>query len=172
MKNLQSYEEFLNEKSYQLVGLYGTKGIWGKVLFVFKKQIEKIKFEDETQTLKELNKEWENFAKKEAIKIIKDEVLKQVKDKDSLASITANLGEVWKIDHTINDGIQVKYANDCVINVTFADDVDANKFKRRLGGYVNTPLLLKTDVTVLGEPLNSPNNVEIRTRMYLQIDIK
>lgn len=176
MKNVQTYEEFLNEKAYMFVGMSGTKGIWGKVLFAFKKQIERIQFENEKQTLEELNSEWEKFAKKDAIKIIKDEVMKQVKDEESLIGITASLNDIWVMSpdfRTNETTMKAKYDHDCVINVTFADDVDGNKFKRKLDGYVNTPLHnSKTEVAILGVSDNSPNNVEIRTHMYLIIDIK
>ena len=174
MKNIQSFEEFLNEKAYQLQYSYGAKGIWGKVLFAFKKQIERIQFENEVQILEEVNEEWLKFTKKDAIKIIKDEVLKHVKTEESLIGITANLNDTWVTDALVqSDTIRVKYAHDCVINVTFADDVNGNKFKNKLGGYVNTPLHnANVDVTILGEPANEPNNVEIRSRLYLHIDVK
>jgi len=176
MKNLQTYEEFLNEKAYMFVGINGTKGIWGKVLFAFKKQIEKIQFENEKQVIDEINKEWVKFVKKDAQKIIKDEVLKYVKSEESLVGITANLNESWEVDVTRgnrDDSCVIKYGTlDCVINIMFTDDVDANKFKRNLGGYVNTPLHAKNDVIILGEMYDTPNNIEIRTRMYLMIDVK
>ena len=38
MKHVQLFEQFINEKAYQLTGIYGAKGIVGKVAFAFKKR--------------------------------------------------------------------------------------------------------------------------------------
>ena len=38
MKHIKLYEEFVNEKAYQMTGSYGAKGIAGKLLFAFKKE--------------------------------------------------------------------------------------------------------------------------------------
>ena len=41
MKHIKLFEQFVNEKAYQMTGMYGAKGIVGKVLFAFKKEVEK-----------------------------------------------------------------------------------------------------------------------------------
>ena len=77
MKHLQTFDEFLNEKAYQLTGYAGAKGIPGKVQFAFKKSIESISYDGSPEeTVAKINDAWKTWADKEGAKIIKDEVLK------------------------------------------------------------------------------------------------
>ena len=87
----------------------------------------------------------------------------------------------WKwVDDQINglnrpDGTElfVRIPSDFVINVGFADDVDASKFERKLDGMTNTAIGVSI-TTILGDfdiPVGY-NNVEIRSRMFLTIDAK
>lgn len=181
----ESFAEFvenqLNEKAYQMTGMYGAKGILGKVLFAFKKEIEKIKFEGNTDsTLEELNKVWTKWAPKEGAKIIEQEVMKGVKDKESIVYITASLDTEWEAD-TINGlnssgnaQLFVRIPGDFVINVGFAHDADANKFSNKLGGSTNDAIPMKTDLDILGayDDLVGRNNTEIRGSLILSIDAK
>ena len=78
MKHIQLYEQFVNEKAYQMTGIYGAKGIAGKVLFAFKKEIEKIQYSgDAESTLAELNNVWSKWADKDGAKIVEELVLKR-----------------------------------------------------------------------------------------------
>jgi hypothetical protein len=182
MKHIQLFEQFVNEKVYQMTGSYGAKGIAGKVLFAFKKQIERIKYEgDEEATLEEINKVWSKWADKEGAKIIEHEVLKQIKDKESVVYITATLaGKPWIKDEVngINEPgraeLLVRYPADLVINVGFTDDTDASKYTRKLEGMQNSAIISKQETEVLGkfdaEVLD--NNIEIRAQLLLTIDAK
>lgn len=182
MKHIQLFEQFINEKVYQMTGSYGAKGIAGKVLFAFKKQIERIKYEgDETATLEEINKVWSKWADKEGAKIIEQEVLKQIKDKESVVYIMATLsGKPWIKDEVngINEPgraeLLVRYPADLVINVGFSDDTDASKYTRKLEGMQNSAIITKQETAVLGkfdtEVLD--NNIEIRAQLLLTIDAK
>jgi hypothetical protein len=182
MKHIQLFEQFINEKAYQMTGMYGAKGIAGKVLFAFKKEVEKIKFEGDVQdTLKELNKVWSKWADKEGAKIIADEVMKQVKDEEAIVYIMATLSKQEWVDDQIN-GLNrpdsrmlfVRIPSDFVINIGFADDVDARKYARKLGGMQNDALVARNETTILGEYESSvgKNNIEIRQSMFLSIDAK
>lgn len=180
MKHIKLFEQFVNEKAYQMTGMYGAKGIPGKVLFAFKKHIENIKFEgDADSTLEEINKAWEKWAPKEGAKIIEQEVMKVVKDKGYIVYITASLGDKWEAD-TVNginspgsDKLFVRIPSDFVINVGFTDDVDADKFSNKLGGMTNSAMRLKYDINVFGSYNDrAGNNTEIREVLILQLDAK
>ena len=186
MKNLQTFDEFLNEKAYLLTGGFGAKGIPGKVLFAFKKQIERIRFEKTGQDLlDEINKTWSKWAPKEGAKIIETEVLKAVKDRDAIVYLTAKLNTMWKFD-TVNDinSLDIEKdkkayitldTTDFVINIGFSDDVPAKKFANRLGGIGNDPIYNpKEFIDIVGEFSDEvgQNNVEISSSMILLIDSK
>jgi hypothetical protein len=178
----ESVNQPVSEKVYQMTGSYGAKGIAGKVLFAFKKQIERIKYEgDEAATLEDINKVWSKWADKDGAKIIEQEVLKQIKDKESVVYIMATLaGKEWMADDV--NGINapgrpellVRYPSDFVINIGFADDVDAGKFTRKLEGMQNSAVIDKTHTTVLGQFDEEilDNNIEIRAQLLLTIDAK
>jgi hypothetical protein len=165
-----------------MTGMYGAKGIAGKVLFAFKKEIEKIKFEGDVQdTLKELNQVWSKWADKEGAEIIADEVMKQVKDEEAIVYIMAALSKQEWVDDQINglnrpDGTElfVRIPSDFVINIGFADDVDAGKYTRKLSGMQNDALVAGNETIILGEYESSvgKNNIEIRQSMFLSIDAK
>lgn len=181
MKHVQLFEQFINEKAYQLTGIYGAKGIIGKVVFAFKKEVERIKYEgDSDATLEELNDVWTKWADKDGAKIIEQEVIKVVKDKEAIVYITATLSKrPWEAD-TINQlnrpgsaELFVTIPGDFVINIGFADDVDANKFSKKLGGYTNTPIIVNTtEVYGTYDKEVGYNNIEIRDGVYLSIDAK
>lgn len=182
MKHIKLFEEFVNEKAYQLTGIFGAKGIPGKVLFAFKKEVERIKYEgDSGATLSELNSVWSKWADKEGAKIIEQEVMKVVKDKEEMVYIMATLGEVlWEAD-TINNmnrpnsqELYVKTSGDFVINIGFMDDVDGSKFVRKLNGMMNPAIMTGRETEVMGsfDSEIGYNNVEIRSSMFLVIDAK
>lgn len=182
MKHIQLYEQFVNEKAYQMTGIYGAKGIAGKVLFAFKKEIEKIQYNgDADSTISELNNVWSSWADKEGAKIIEELVLKQVKDKEAIVYVLATLGGfLWEAD-TVNrlnsperNELFVTIQGDFVINVGFADDVDANKFGRKLDGMQNSAITSSKETAVIGayDGAVGENNIEIRTGFYLSIDAK
>jgi hypothetical protein len=182
MKHIQLYEQFVNEKAYQLTGIYGAKGIIGKVLFAFKKQVEKIKYEgDADSTIAEINDIWSKWANKDGAKIIEQEVMKQVKDKEAIVYIMATLGgfewaadEVNRLNTPGNSELFITIPGDFVINVGFADDVDSGKFSRKLDGMQNSAIQNGKETAVIGsyDNLVGENNIEIRTSMFLSIDAK
>ena len=178
MKHIKLFEDFLNEKAYRMTGPYTSKGIIGKVMQAFKKEIETATFEgDAADTLEEVNGAWGDFYK-DAQKIILDEVKKAVKDMDQVVYVhVQGLNKTWEPD-TVNrlnrEGapLHISIPGDFVINVGFRDDVDGSKFKNKLGGMLNTAIAGGTDiygafVAVIGE-----NNVEIRSSEIMQIDQK
>ena len=182
MKHIKLYEQFVNEKAYQLTGIYGAKGIIGKVLFAFKKEIERVKYEGNAEeTLSELNKVWSKWADNNGAKIIEDLVMKQVKDKEAIVYIMATLSNsLWEAD-TVNrlnspesSELYVTIAGDFVINVGFADDVDAGKFGRKLDGMQNSAIISSRETAVVGayDSAIGENNIEIRSGIYLSIDAK
>lgn len=181
MKHIPLFEQFINEKAYQMTGSYGAKGIIGKVLFAFKKEVEKIKYEgDVDATLAELNQIWSKWADKDGAKIIEQEVMKVVKDKEAIAFITATLSPAKWIADTVNRinvpgraELYVSLNTDFVINVGFADDVDASKFERKLDGMTNTPVFGSViDIVGTADSGVGYNNVEIRKGFFLVIDAK
>jgi len=173
MKHVKLFEQFVNEKVYRLTGAYGAKGIAGKVLGAFKNAVSGVKFEgDATSTLKDINDAWSKWANKEGAKIIIDEVAKQVKDKEALVYITANLDEAW-VEESINGSeLMVNIPGDLVINIGFADDVDAGKFSRKLGGMQNSAVQTNNSIMGSFDEGVGQNNVEIRSGLFLTIDAK
>lgn len=181
MKHIQLFEQFISEKAYQMTGHYGAKGILGKVLFAFKKQIEHTKYEgDAAETLKEINKVWAKWAPKDGAKIIEHEVMKVVKDKEAIVYIIATLDSEWEEDDVnglnrpTSSELYVRIPSDFVINVGFADDVDANKFSRKLDGSTNDAIPMKSDLDIIGsyDSQVGRNNTEIRGSLILSIDAK
>ena len=177
MNHVKLFEQFVNEKAYQLTGNYGAKGIAGKVLFAFKKEVERVKYlGDIDATLNDINNVWSKWADKEGAKIIETEVLKQV-DRESIVYIVATLGKKLWIEADIKGlpgKIWCRIPSDFVINVGFADDVDASKFARKLGGMTNDALITGSETNVLGT-YNAQvyrNNVEIRDNLFLLFDAK
>jgi hypothetical protein len=182
MKHIQLFEQFINEKAYQMTGIYGAKGIPGKVLFAFKKEVEKIKFEgDADVVLDQLNSEWTKFVKKSAEDIILRELYHSIKDfKDIVLFVNVNLGDEWIAD-TVNrinrpgaSELYVSYANDFVINIGFYDDADGSKFAKKVGGMMNTPIRLVGSSDIYGtfDSQVDGNNIEIRASLFLSIDAK
>ena len=178
MKHIKLYEEFLNEKVYRMTGPYASKGIIGKVMQAFKKEIERVTFEGELKdTLEQVNGAWGDFAK-DATKMILDEVNKAVRDMDQVVYVhVQGLDKAWEPD-TINglnrDGgpLYIRIPGDFVINVGFMDDVDGNKFKNKLGGMLNTAIAGGTDIYGAFDAEIGENNVEIRGSEIMQIDQK
>lgn len=178
MKHVQLFEQFVNEKVYRLTGIYGSKGLVGKLMQAFKKQIERIKFEENVNaTLDEVNAAWEDFHK-DGVKIILDEVEKVVKDMDQVVYVhVSGLGKKWKADEINNlnrgsDALFITIPGDFVINVGFMDDVDGSKFSRKLGGMMNTGIQMGEDIYGTFDSQVGYNNVEIRDAEFMQIDIK
>lgn len=180
MKHVQLFEQFVNEKAYQLTGIYGAKGIVGKVLFAFKKQIERIKYEGDAEvTLDALNDEWAKFVKKSAADIILKELYNSIKDfKESVLFVNVTLGYEWQADE-INglnrpggSQLYVTYPRDFVINVGFYDDADGSRFAKKVGGYMNTPINMGSDIYGSFDSAVGYNNIEIRSSLFLTIDAK
>jgi hypothetical protein len=181
MKHVKLFEQFVNEKAYQLTGIYGAKGIPGKVLYAFKKEVERVKYlGDATSTLNDINKVWSKWADKEGAKIIETEVLKQV-SRESIVYIVATLSKsLWVVDDVENinkpgnSELLVRIPSDFVINVGFMDDVDGSKFSRKLDGMMNHAIMIGKETNVLGtyDAQVYRNNVEIRESLFLTIDAK
>jgi hypothetical protein len=181
MKHIKLYEEFVTEKAYRLTGMYASKGIIGKVMQAFKKEIERVKFEgDAEDTLKEINDAWEDF-KKDGIKIVLADVDKAVKDMKEVVYVhVAGLAGTgtWVAD-TVNklnspgaSELYVCLDKEFVINVGFADDVDAGKYSRKLGGMTNTAIAIGEDIYGAFDSEIGHNNVEIRGNEFMSIDAK
>lgn len=178
MKHIKLFEDFVNEKAYRLSGPYAAKGIIGKVMQAFKKEIERAAYEgDAADTLKEINGAWADFSK-DAQKIILAEVKKAVKDMDQVVYVhVQGLNKAWEPD-TINrlnrDGgpLHIAIPGDFVINVGFADDVDAGKYSRKLGGMTNPAIAIGEDIYGAFDSEIGYNNVEIRGSEIIQIDEK
>ena len=179
MKNIQTFEAFVNEKVYRMTGIYSAKGLVGKVMQAFKKEIAGVKYEGDTEaTLEEVNKEWAKFQK-DAEKIILDAVEKGAKTLDGILFVTANLATGFHIDE-INglnsegsDELFIGY--ELVINVGFMDDVNGNRLKNKIDktGMMNSPIANSTD-TIYGDydAAVGDNNLEIRDNEFMSIDSK
>ena len=179
MKNIKTFEAFVSEKSYRMTGIYSAKGLVGKVMQAFKKEIAGVKYEGDAEaTLEEINKEWAKFQKN-AEKIILDDVENGAKTMDSVVFVTANLGDGFKIDET--NGLNSEGSGelfigyDLVINVGFMDDVDGSRLYKKIDktGMMNAPLANSADV-IYGDydPEVGDNNLEIRDSEYMSIDAK
>jgi hypothetical protein len=173
------YEVGGNVKAYQLTGAYGSKGIAGKVLFEFKKEVEKLNLPlDLNKALNEINTLWNKWSISEGAKIIENEVVKVVKNTSDIEFITATLNQFkWEADtvnNLNNQGIKnklwIRIPGDFVINVGF-NNVDASNFSKKLGGMKNDPINInQTDV--LGKYKNvGRNNVEIRESLFLLLEV-
>ena len=181
MKRIPTFEQFVNEKAYRLSGFYASKGLIGKVMQTFKKQIERTSFEgDREGTLEDINKEWEKFQKT-AQKIVLDQVEKAVKDMDQVLFVTLD-PSTWIVDEVngLNqdgrtDKVYISLDGDFVINVGFMDDVDSSKFKRKLDKEAsnNTPLADPAN-TIYGtyDSAVGNNNLEMRDNEIMEIDAK
>jgi hypothetical protein len=178
MKHVKLFEDFVNEKAYRMTGMYASKGIIGKVMQAFKKEIERVKYEGDVQaTLSEVNDTWTKFHKN-GVKIILDEVNKAVRDMNQVAYIhVQGLNKKWEAD-TINGlnreggDLYITIPGDFVISVGFMDDADGSKFKNKLGGMMNTSIGGGEDIYGGFDPNIGDNNIEISDSEYIQIDAK
>ena len=178
MKHIKLYEEFVNEKVYRMTGPYASKGIIGKVMQAFKKEIEGATYEgDAADTLEEVNGAWGDFGK-DAQKMILDEIKKAVKDMNQVVYVhVQGLNLSWEPD-TINglnrDGgpLYIRIPGDFVINVGFMDDADGSKYSKKLGGMLNTAIAGGEDIYGGYDAEIGENNVEIRGSEIMQIDQK
>ena len=179
MKTIPTFEQFLNEKAYRLTGMYASKGLIGRVMQAFKKEIEKIQYEgDAAGTLIEVNKAWKKFQKT-AEKIIMDQVEKGAKSLDSVLYVTANFSDEWIADEinglNSDDGSGALYIayNEMVINVGFNEDVIGRKLFKKIDktGMMNSPIASSKDA-IYGDydPAAGENNLEIRDAEYIQIN--
>lgn len=180
MKHVHLFEQFVNEKAYQMTGMYGAKGIPGKVLFAFKKEVERIKYEGDAEvTLDALNDEWTKFVKRSAADIILKELYNSIKDfKEVVLFVNVSLEDKWEAD-TVNglnyegrSELYVRIPGDFVINVGFYDDADGSRFAKKVGGYMNTPIQTSSDIYGSFDPAVGYNNIEIRSSLFLTIDAK
>ena len=181
MKHIKLFEQFVNEKAYRLTGFYASKGLIGRVMQTFKKQIERTAFEgDREVTLQDINKEWEKFQKT-AQKIVLDQVEKAVNDMNQVLFVTLD-PSTWivdKINGLNQDGltnkVYISLDGEFVINVGFMDNVDSSKFRRKLDkeAYNNTPLANPAN-TIYGtyDSAVGYNNLEIRDNEIMVIDAK
>jgi hypothetical protein len=101
-------ENNMHVKAYQLTGAYGSKGIAGKVLFEFKKEVEKLNLPlDLNKALNEINTLWNKWSISEGAKIIENEV-KQVYiclDKDARKQAIATA------DYFMANGVSVHFVD-------------------------------------------------------------
>lgn len=179
MKHVKLFEQFINEKAYRLSGAYAAKGTIGKVMQSFKKEIERIKFEGDTETtLNVINAEWVKFHKI-ASTIILNDIQKVVKNfEEEVISVNTTLSGEWveRKDLTTGSELYINLNNDFVINIGFMDDIDANKYSRRLGGMVNRPLFIQdlgsNNIYGMPEESSEYNNIEIRGVEVISIDGK
>ena len=179
MKRVKLFEQFVNEKAYRMTGSYASKGIIGKMMQAFKKEIEKIKSEgDVDATLSAVNKAWMSWAPKDGAKIILSEVQKAVKDMEAVVFVNASIDGEWIADEVNglnregSSELFISRNGDFVINVGFADDVDGSKFSRKLTGMLNSPIDQGTDIYGSFDAEVGGNNVEIREGEFMSIDAK
>jgi hypothetical protein len=179
MKIIPTFEQFLNENSYRMTGMYAAKGLVGKIMQAFKQEIKTVKYEGiNIVTQEEVNKEWAKFEDT-AKKIILDQVEKGAGGMDGILFVTANLFNGFAIDEVnglnSEDSDTLYLSYEVVINVGFMDDVNGSKFKRKIDktGMMNIPLAAKRDL-IYGEYDESVgnNNLEIRDTELIQIDGK
>ena len=180
MKNIPTFEQFLNEKTYRLSGYYSQKGFLGKIMQAFKKQIEGVKYEGDAEaTVEDVNKIWDKFQD-EAKKMVLDQVKKAVKDMGNVAYVTMAPSK-WiadEINGLNQEGGSDLYISledgDFVINVGFMDDVDAGKFKRKFDkeSYQNSAIADGDDVIYGALSPAGDNNLELRGGEVMQIDAK
>lgn len=179
MKTIPTFEQFLNEKSYRMTGIYGAKGLVGKVMQAFKQEIAKVKYEGiNIVTQEEVNDEWAKFED-EAKKIILDQVEKGAGGMDGILYVTANLFNGFAIDEVnglnSEDSDTLYLSYEVVINVGFMDDFNGKKVARKIDktGMMNSPLAGKRDL-IYGDYDASVgnNNLEIRDNEVIQIDGK
>ena len=180
MKTIPTFEQFLNEKSYRMTGVYSAKGLVGKVMQAFRQEIKKVKYEGiNVVTQEEVNKEWAKFEDT-AEKIILDHVEKGAGGMDGILYVTANLFNGFAIDEVngLNDldPDNILYLSyEVVINVGFMDDFNGKKVAKKIDktGMMNSPLAGKRDL-IYGEYDASVgnNNLEIRDIEVIQIDGK
>ena len=179
MKNIPTFEQFLNEKSYRMTGIYSAKGLVGKVMQAFKQEIARVKYEGiNVVTQEEVNKEWAKFEDK-AKKIILDQVEKGAGGMDGILYVTANLFNGFAIDEA--NGLNREDSNtlylsyEVVINVGFMDDFNGKKVARKIDktGMMNSPISYEKEL-IYGEYDASVgnNNLEIRDTEFIQIDGK
>jgi len=179
MKTIPTFEQFLNEKSYRMTGIYSAKGLVGKVMQAFRQEIKTIKYEGiNVVTQEEVNKEWAKFEDT-AKKMILDQVEKGAGGMEGVLYVTANLFNGFAIDEVNglnredSDTLYLSY--EVVINVGFMDDVNGKKFARKIDktGMMNSPLSYEKEL-IYGEYDASVgnNNLEIRDSEYIQIDGK
>jgi hypothetical protein len=178
MKHIKLYEDFVNEKVYRMTGAYTAKGIIGKVMQSFKKEIEAIQYDvNKVESIAEVNAAWSKFHK-DGVKIILDEVSKAVKDMGQVVYVNVQgLNKTWEAD-TLNKlnkpmgPLYIVIPNEFVINVGFMDDVDGSKFKTKLGGMMNDVVGSGEDIYGTFDSAIGENNVEIRSSEYMTIDAK
>ena len=180
MKIIPTFEQFVNEKAYRLSGYYSSKGLIGKVMQTFKKQIERIQYEGDAEaTVEDINKVWDKFQD-DAKKMILDQVEKAVKDMDNVLYVTMAPSK-WiadEINGLNQEGGSSLYISlekgDFVINVGFMDDVDANKYKRKFdkNSYTNSAIASNKDVIYGNLSPVGDNNLELRSGEVMQIDAK
>jgi len=179
MKIIPTFEQFLNENSYRMTGMYAAKGLVGKIMQAFKQEIKTVKYEGiNIVTQEEVNKEWAKFEDT-AKKIILDQVEKGAGGMDGILFVTANLFNGFAIDEVnglnSEDSDTLYLSYEVVINVGFMDDVNGSKFKRKIDktGMMKSPLAAKRDL-IYGEYDESVgnNNLEIRDTELIQIDGK
>lgn len=180
MKNIPTFEQFVNEKVYRLSGYYSSKGLVGKVMQAFKKQIERISYEGDVEgTVEEVNKIWDKFQD-DAKKMILDQVEKAVRDMDNVLYVTMApskwiADEVNGLNGEGQSSLYISLADgDFVINVGFMDDVDANKYSRKFdkNSYTNSAIASDKDVIYGNLSPVGDNNLELRDGEVMQIDAK
>jgi len=178
MKHIKLFEQFVNEKVYRMTGIYSAKGLVGKVMQAFKKEIAGVKYEGDAEaTLEEINKEWAKFQK-DAEKIILDAVEKGAKSMDSVLFVTANLAEGFHIDeiNRLNSegSNELFIGYELVINVGFMDDVNGRRLYKKIDttGMMNSTIANSSDVIYGDLQPVGDNNLEIRDSEYMSIDQK
>ena len=180
MKRIPTFEQFVNEKAYRLSGYYSAKGLIGKIMQTFKKQIERVQYEGDAEgVIEELNKEWEKHQDT-AKKLVLDQVEKAVKNMDQVLFVTLEPSH-WIVDDVNglnvegSSSLYVRLQHELIINVGFMDDADSSKFKRRFDkeAYNNTPLA-DEDSVIYGnfDPGVGDNNLELRSNEIMQIDAR
>ena len=181
---IQEEIKSLNEKTSRMEEQpWKADGIIGEVMLAFVKKIEGIRFDgDAKYTSNLLDKEWDKFSNT-AHKIILAEVKKSVKSMDDVLFVSVNITSMGWTPDTIN-GLNRPYgrhkpasdtlsisSGQLVINVGFIDNVDANKYAKRLGGIIAPPYTYDiVDIYGTFDESAGNNNIKIQDGEMLRID--
>jgi len=163
-----NFREFLNEKSYRLSRDTSTP-IGGAVAQLIKKYTEKTQLSSIDE--RKLANIWQS-QHAAVSKLVVSKIDKVVGLSNVIGITISSYKKPWIKSHEDSSrGIAVfNMKNDFVVNVLFADDANAAKYKRRLKGTVQTGYA--SGDLVYGELDDNVQYIEIRDTLQLMFDDK